>query len=85
MRRNLLAWSDWKCELIDSLANKVIGRFSRAYLSRLLRNTTSFYGVTSEEYQRGLRTFNRGICKYLHLNYEEKIEGDWVTFTISKK
>ena len=85
MRRNLLAFSDWKFELIDSLENKVIGKFSRPYLSRLFKDNDSFYGVTLDEYEAGFRAFNRGICEYLHLKYEDNIEGDWITFTISKK
>ncbi|MBM4169097.1 MAG: hypothetical protein FJ215_08070 [Ignavibacteria bacterium] len=85
MQRSLLAFSDWKFELIDYREDRVTGRFSRPYVSRLFATNASFYGVTLDEYEAGLRTFHRGLCDYLHLKYEDKVERDWITFTISKK
>ena len=85
MRRNFLAEPNSKVELLDSLENKVIGRFNRSYVSRRFKDNASFYGITLDEYEGWLRGFHRGVCEYLHLKYEDKIEGEWVIFTISKK
>lgn len=85
MRRNFLAGPDSKVELLDSLENKVIGRFNRSHVSRRFKDNASFYGITLAEYEGWLRGFYRGVCEYLQLTYEDKIDSEWVIFTISKK
>jgi len=85
MRRNFLLYSDMRLEILDSLQNKVIGRFNRPYLARLFKDSPSFYGMTLNEYEGWWLAFYRRLCDYLHLMYEDKIEGEWITFTISKK
>jgi hypothetical protein len=85
MRRNFLLYSHMRLEIVDSLQNKVIGRFNRPYVARLFKNNPSFYGMTLDGYEGWWRTFYRRLCDYLHLKYEDKVEAEWVTFTISKK
>jgi hypothetical protein len=84
MRYNMISLPNCKYELIDSLEEKVVGRYSRWYVPAF-KDNASLYGVSLDEFEGLIRAVQRGIAEYLGLRYEDRIEGDWVNFSMTKK
>jgi len=64
----------------DTLATM---RVSRAYVTSYFGATKQMYGVTLDEYDRVFAVAYEEIGRYLGLRYQQRIDGDWLTMTIS--
>jgi hypothetical protein len=84
MRYNFNSFPSARFELIDSLENKVTGRYERWYAPSFKDSATQ-YGVSLAEFEGLFRAFNRGVAEYLGLVYEDRVEGEWVNFSLTKK
>ncbi len=84
MRYNMISIPTCTYDLIDSLENKVVGRYTRWY-AHAFKDNSSVYGVTLDEFERLIRAVHRGIAEYLGLRYEDGIEGEWINFSMTKK
>jgi len=76
-------YKNGKCEILSESETSVTVRMNRPYL--VYFKDGELIGVTVEEYESFLEQIGLVIVNYLGLEYEKKIEGDWVVVTISEK
>ena len=84
VRRNLLIWPEAEFEVTNSSETSVSARINRPWVKHFGEDKT-LYGVSLDEYEEVSSVFNRGLAEYLGLQYEDEIEGDWLSMTFTQK
>lgn len=75
--------TDFKMEILSETESSVdvkMNIFGARYI-----DTYAESGVTKEEYSRFLGAMLSGMAAYMDFAYEQKIEQDWIYFTVAKK
>lgn len=82
MYRNWMMWPGSSVDVIAATDTSVTARTSRPYVASF-GTTKSLYGVTLDEYEQMMRSFNRRIAEHLGLRYTDRVESDNLVFTVS--
>jgi hypothetical protein len=84
IQNNWRALRDAKFEILNVNDTLVVMRASRAYASFFgAAAKDQATGVTLDEYETIYRVFQEEIGRHLGLRFQWRIDGDWVTMTIS--
>ncbi len=83
MYRNLQPDNDFQMEILSDSKASVEGKMNRFGEATVIAFAGT--GVTGEEYDRCFAKLWESITNYLGLEYMQKVEGEWILFTISDK
>jgi hypothetical protein len=72
-------------EVTSQSGNSITARMNRPYITHYFGDDHEAYGVTVEEYERVVEIISQMIADYLDLKFEQRVEGDWIVFTIARK
>lgn len=82
IQNNLRAYPGVKVEVLSAADTAVTMRTSRPYVT-WFGTTSQLYGVNIAEYDTVISATTEEIAHYLGLRYQQRIDGDWLTMTIS--
>ena len=73
----------FKMEILNATDTSVEARMT--IFARRCAETFAVSGVTEEEYIRFISTSISSIAEYLGWEFQQKLEGEWLNFTVSEK
>lgn len=71
-------------EVISQSRDSITARMNRPYITHYFGEDHEAFGVTVEEYERVVEIISQMIADYLDLTFEQRIEGEWIVFTIAR-
>jgi hypothetical protein len=80
MHWNWQVWDEFQIETLEESEN-----FYKARMKGMGESRLGNSGITVEEYFDCWDQAIKQITDHLGLSYEQKLEGDWVVFTVTKK
>ncbi len=72
-------------EVIGGPGDSITARMNRPYITHYFGDDREAYGVTVDEYERVVQIISQIIADHLDLKFEQRVEGDWIVFTIARK
>ena len=85
MHRNINAFVGGMVQVVEASDTTIRAKSTRPYVAAYFGDDLAAFGVTVAEYESMFEELNKAIANHLELDYEvEKIEGDWIEFTVSK-
>lgn len=72
-------------DVMDVSRDSITARMNRPYITHYFGDDHEAYGVTVDEYERVVYIISQIIADHLDLKFEQRVEGDWIVFTIARK
>ena len=72
-------------EILRESDKSISGRMNRAWDSWVKDAKSEEYGISVDEFNRFFEEKWKAIAAYLGLEYNQRIEGDWIYFTVNEK
>ena len=82
--RNFQMLKNFKIEILKESDKSISGRMNRAWDSWVKDAEPEEYGISVDEFNRFFEEKWKAIATYLGLVYNQRIEGDWIYFTVKE-
>jgi hypothetical protein len=82
---NFASPADAEVEVLEASRDAIVARRNRPYRVDYFGDSGERLGVTVFEYEETVRVIAEMIAESLDLRYQERLMGDWIEFTISRR